>query len=699
MKIHPRHLIKLLKEGTTPQGPVAVDTETSGLHVDSGARVSTISISWVDYGNQWRDVLQLTDDHPYTEKWDTGIQTWAIEEIDKDEQLAVISFAWPFDQGLTDKPENKNTTLDLWADHNLPESEWNDLIKWLAMVGATNGLVMHNSKFDLHMLRTGTRFWPGTELVDCVVWDTQNVADLLWGKTGTTSLKPTSARLWGAQEADEQAIVKNYLANNKLPNGRWDLMLWDTVAAYADQDARLTIRLYERQLTEIADGTWLDGVDGRMTTIEAIDRRLATTKMLYRVEQRGLPYNRTESLKLAQQIEQRVAELEQQLPFKPATIPAAKHYWFGTGYKYGVDGLEKPAIATTELGAPQLNKQVLGKMVDLHYPHAELWRDIDKLQQANIRWYSAWGERAGIDGRLRTSVRQNGTVSGRFSVENIQLQAIPHDYRLSGYEILNGIPTPRQLIASGVPTGWELWELDLAQAELRVAALYAGCKRMLQLINEGADLHGDAATQLFGVNPGDPTWGQMRNVAKRANFSLIFGVGWLKLQNDIDEQTGVRLSDHEAQTLVRDWNNLYPEYQQSIRHTMSRVEQRMYAKGNGGYGWVTLQNGERRWFKPGEDTHKAFNQRVQPNLAQFGIDWWLTVEQKLMEELGNDRIPGVGRVGMVLMVHDSMVLLLPAGDEARRLVDMAVNTGVQLWDGYFPGVPGGVDAKPWAKPE
>jgi DNA polymerase I-like protein with 3'-5' exonuclease and polymerase domains len=691
MTIHPTQLNQLLKQGLRPQGPVAVDTETSGLHVDSGARISTISISWVDHDSEWRDIIQQN------QTWDTGIQTWNIEQIDRDETLPIVSLAWPFDQGLTGKPEDQGDMFDIWTDQNLDQTEWDNLLQWLDNVGRKTGLVMHNSKFDLHMLREGTRHWKGKDLHQWVTWDTQNVTDLLWGKTGTTSLKPTAKRLWGENEGDEQDKVKNYLAAMKLPKGRWDLMPWDIVAAYADQDARLTIRLYERQLNEINKGTWLDGKNGTLNTMNAIGRRLATTKMLYRVEQRGLPFDRTAAAKAAKVIDQRAESLQHKLPFRPINIPAAKHYWFGKGHKYGVEGLNLDPIDRTDLGQPQLNRQVLSKMVEQNYPHAIEWRDIDKLQQANIRWYRAWSERAGTDNRLRTSIRQNGTVSGRFSVENIQLQAIPHDYRLSGYEILNGISTPRQLIGKGTPPGWELWELDLAQAELRVAALYAKCQRMLQLINEGADLHGDAATQLFGVNPGDETWGQMRNVAKRANFSLIFGVGWRKLQNDIDEQTGVRLTDKDAQNLVRDWNNLYPEYKQAINLTMDTVQKRMQ-KGNG-YGWVTLKNGERRWFKPGEDAHKAFNQRVQPNLAQFGIDWWLNVERQLMYHLGDQPIPGVGRVGMVLMVHDSMVLLLPQGQPGRDLVDMAIQTGIDLWDDYFPGVPGGVDAKPWSKPE
>lgn len=687
---HPTDLLQMYHQGIKPNGPIAIDTETSGLHVDNGARISTISIAWTDPNNQW--------EHIQTHQWDTGIQTNQTETIDQHEHQTIISMAWPYDQGTTGKPENTNQTLDLWTDQNLDQTQWEALHTWLQLVSGEHGLIMHNAKFDLHMLRTGTRHWPGHDYSQNLHWDTQNITDLLWGRHGTTSLKPTAARLWGEQETNEQQIIKQYLQQNKLPTGRWDLMPWHTIAQYADQDARLTQRLYQRQLNELNKPNWFTGKNGKLTTQQAIKRRLDTTLMLYRVEKRGLPFDRKQAQTIANQIDQKIQQLENQLPFKPATIPAAKHYWYGTGHKYGTDGLGLQPIELTNGGQPQLTKQTIGKMLERGYPNVELWRDIDRLQQANIRWYRAWGERAGQDNRLRTSIRQNGTVSGRFSVENIQLQAIPHDYRLTGYTILNGIPTPRQLIGNGTPKGWQLWELDLAQAELRVAALYANCTRMLQLIEQGQDLHGDAAQQLFNIQPGDPNWGQMRTVAKRANFSLIFGVGWAKLQNDIEEQTGIRLTDHEAKQLVQGWNQLYPEYKQAIQQTMNTVDQRKQ-KNPEQYGWVTLQNGERRWFQPDEDTHKAFNQRVQPNLAQYGIDWWLTVEKQLIDKLGDQPIPGVGHVGMVLMVHDSMVLLLPEGPEGEQHVQDAIDTGMKLWDQYFPGVPGGVDAKPWSKPE
>jgi DNA polymerase-1 len=680
----PSTLLELAVGGLTPNGPIALDTETSGLHVDDGARVAVVSIAF-EIDLAWETALTLHGSQTET----SNKPVTGVEKYFDSHTVNLVSFAFPFDQGVTNtgKPEDTGQQSFFDQNDNLDRGEWEALLKWLELVGP-NGFIFHNAKFDLHMMFAGVRRWPkvGIDLARWLLWDTQNVCHLAWPQSRTTSLKPTAKRLWGIKETTESELVQTYLRQAKLPAGRWDLVPWDVIAPYAQQDARLTYRLYKHQMHLLETdqlAPWMSALDdNELTAKESIDRRLAVTLMLYRVEQRGLPFDGVRAAEIGKTIDLKVAELQQRLPFKPPTLPMAKHYWFGLGDKNGVIGLGLKPYAFTQSGLAQVNAQTIDKMVADKVKGASDWRDLQKLQTVGSRWYHGWSSMVGEDGRLRAAFRQNGTISGRFSVERVQLQAIPHNYRLTN-EVLKGIPTPRQLIADGVPAGYELWELDLAQAELRVAALYADCARMLELIRNGDDLHGDAATQLFGVKPDDPNWGEMRNVAKRANFSLIFGVGPDKLRGDIEAQTGIVLGRDETRDLVYAWHNLYPEYHRSIESHMRIIEKRQQEHG---YGWITLWNGERRWFTNEEEAHKAFNQRVQPALAQFGMDWWLQAEQRLMNQGGQ---------GVVMTIHDSLVLLLrkdTAEDTAREIQML----GVDLWDQVFPGVPGGVDCKRWS---
>jgi hypothetical protein len=119
-----------------------------------------------------------------------------------------------------------------------------------------------------------------------------------------------------------------------------------------------------------------------------------------------------------------------------------------------------------------------------------------------------------------------------------------------------------------------------------------------------------------------------------------------------------------------------------------------------GYGWIDLVNGERRWFQQYEEAHKAFNQRVQANLAQFGIDWLLLTDpflmnnKELQERARKDKI---GEPGLVLTIHDSQVLLLPDDEFGQSLADQCAQFGKDLWKQMFSGVPGDVDYHAWER--
>jgi len=758
-KIHPTDL-QLLLAKMPPRHPVAWDTETSGLWVDAGARVATVSVSWLlddDEVPAW--AAELGNEEQCL--WDTGI--WTLRRETTHNARAndwphgdwvgrewVLSMAWPFDQGArgTGKAEDDTAAvvahgqggllggLTGWTpdapkpdSENLGVVEWSALMTWLVQVGRLVGLTAHNAKFDIHLTNAGVRWDPrqGVDLMPWVTWDTQGGADIWTGwrtsdsGRATTSLKPTAAWLWGEHEGDEKAVISKYLKQKKLPKGRWDLMPWRVIAKYADDDARKTARLRRWQEVEqarvkscragkqFAEFGWTAG-----WSPESFERRMDTMRMLTRVERRGLPFNSDLAREMAAVLDERIAEVEGKLEavLGLVTLPVAKHYWFGSGDKLvgekgkqkDVRGLGLDVYALTEGGEPVVDIATLAKMHRDGYPLVEEWMAYKKLTDAKSRWYEGWTNRAGPDGRLRTGFRQNGTASGRFSVEEIQLQAIPADYKVKGGP-LAGLDTPRDLIQAGVPEGYDLWEMDLAQAELRVAADMAGCVRMLEMIEAGEDLHGYTAKELFGIDESHPDWGMYRQVAKRGNFSLIFGVGWRTFSATLWKEAGVDWGEQETRKMIAAWNALYPEFKAAIRRHEAVVMDR-YAKH--GVGWIEEKTtGERRWFTKWDveffnpdrgrlekSAHKAFNQRVQPALAQYGIDRWLAEEKWLAERYDGTEHERVG-AGLVLMVHDSSVLLLPSGD-GPEVTGTLKRMGEKLWDERFPGLPGGLDVSQWA---
>lgn len=595
-----------------PQGslgvPVAVDTETNHLFGDDGSRVSTASVAWIP-----DEIVR-----------DSGALLAAIRT-----GQGVVEYAFPFDQGVRDKPltgshqrRYRGGQLDLFnpQDVNLPASEWAHLLAWLS---EQDSLDMHNAKFDLEKLRLGTRHWTGLELLDKVGHDSQLTCKEMW-PLESTSLKPTGDRLWGHDSSAEARALKPWLGPKTDP--RYDLVPWNIIGPYAAKDGHLTTRLswWQRILLEEGEGD-------RGAVAEALEYM----RVLYLMEERGMPFDAGLSLAGAELIQVELDQLAAKLPFEPSTNNA-RDFYFGPPPK----GLGMVPFEATATGIPVMNKDVARRLEKVGAPHIETYARWRKLETANTMWYRGWAEKVGPDGRIRTCFRQTMVKSGRLSVERFQAQAIPHDDKLA--ELPPGVARPAQIFP--FPNGWTI---DLAQAELRVACEAAKCSSMRELIYAGEDLHGVTARQLFEVTPASPDWFTKRQVAKRGNFSLIFGVGWKTFMNDLREQTGIEITEAQSKRIVTEWNALYPEYRKAIDAWSHHAMQ---------HKWVPLANGKKHWFSDFDlqyGCHQAFNQYVQPSLAELAKDWTIDTER---------RHPG----HLVMTVHDSQYLDLPqAWDEAR----------------------------------
>lgn len=627
-------------------GPVMFDTETDGLHPDDGARVSVISLAF------------------------------RVEDEDQP-----VSVAYPFGQG----PDSSVKFFDKLPDdgewrgkHDLGQRAWRHLTRWLNSAGA--GLVGHNIKFDiLQMNGQAVPGYPGVDLTERVLFDTMVMAAEVWPR-GPLALKKIATQLWGLDADEEQRALAPYLGRKTDP--RFDLVPWPVMFEYARRDAELTMMVFEQMATELYESTAL----GRFLPME-----MDVNRALIRMEVAGLPYDPEMSRDFARAIDARMEEIQAQLPFnvKPNDI---KKFFFSTEPNPSAPDPTRPGlglepIETTPTGQPKMTAPIVDRMAAQGVPYTRELREYNRLKSANSKWYYPFADRAGADGRIRTSFRHTGgTKSGRFSASRINLQAVPKDYALQ-----LPVPTPRQVVASAVrdlPADWGLFDLDLEQAELRVAALYAGCEPMLEHIREGRDSHGETATQLFGVSPGDSDWDMYRSIAKRANFSLIFGSGPVSFHEMLSNQAGLDLPMREVRRIVYDWRDLYPEFGAAIESAQGVCER---------FGFVEGLLGRRRYYARDEDAHSAFNQVVQSSLATYAKMWTLSTD-RLCRELdlpARGRRDGVGRGGLLLVVHDSQVLLLPNA-EHESIVETICQTASDIWDEAFPGVPGGADWERWA---
>jgi len=608
--------------------PVTCDTETSGFHFDDGATVSVVSVAWRDQAGVIQDRAYPFDQERYADKGlAIGGKPMGAKGAKKAGDGALELF------GL-------DALAEVEDDPNLGENEWWELLNWLA----DQWLVFHNAKFDLHHLRNGTRHWPGRDLVAAFRWDTMLVCGPLWPGQGA-QLKPTMERLYGEDERAEQQALAPYLKTG--PTGkRYDLVPWDVMSAYATKDANQTLRLYETQIAfldgrnpkwgkpQVAAGRGLNRPekDGLVVTQDL-------TRTLYQLERRGMPYDADRSREIAREVEaarqEPMAELREMWGEEP-TAAIAKEWFYGHGAKPVWD--EKSQSMVQSVDVVQTRDWIRDGL-----PGAEQWRRMVQLGQANSMYYDGYANLTGKDGNLRTDFKLATVRSGRLSVGRVQLQAIPKMDKALG---LDGVPHVRELFFEGPAKreGYVPYNLDLSQAELRVATQLSGCWKMREMLEGGADLHSITTESVFGMTPGNTdkaTFKSYRDIAKRLTFGSIFLIGPKAFRAALKKYADVDWSLDQCTEAIQGWRRTYPEFKRAYYQAMDYATQHKH---------VELVSGRKSWLNgPRDYPSAAWNRTVQASLSDFVVRWLAKVEEATR-----------AYDGLVLTVHDSAVLYLPA---------------------------------------
>lgn len=587
---------------------VAIDTESSGLYPDDGARVSCVAAAW-----------------------DGG------------------SIAIPFDQGAVDKLQGTQATL-FEADEPNADDTWD----WFIECVKHKDLIFHNAEFDLTMLDAGTRHWSGEELHEQTVWDTM-IAQRALEPLLSASLDSVGDfyRLGGKKGLDG---VSEWLKRTKHGK-RYDLVPWPIIEPYVRHDAELTHQVYKAQMRKLEHRPELKPV---------IEREIELMKTLFLIEKRGIGYDSAQSLQIADQLEQRTNKLEARMPFK-CNITDAKRYFF--------EEQELAPTRRTTKGGASLDEEQVRDWAAESIQWASEYKQVKWARRAISMWYRGYPQKIGADGRLRCRYRQGHVTSGRLSVERVQLQAIPKADRIE-----EGVTEVRKLLQAR--DEHQLWSLDMSQAELRIAAKYARCQKMLDALSSGADFHGQACERVFGVGPDAPDWKLKRDIGKQLTFGSLFHIGGEGFQKLLAKKANIHLPLAECEHAVRTWRNTYPEFDIAYRKAGRVFEDR---------GWIKILPGtkfETRSYKQTRDlSHTGWNRVVQGSLGAW-LRMWLPYVEKEWPDL------------LVLTVHDSIVLEIPedlgslwAGPE--ELVQAIAEQSSRVASNLFE-LPMPIDCERWA---
>jgi DNA polymerase-1 len=118
------------------------------------------------------------------------------------------------------------------------------------------------------------------------------------------------------------------------------------------------------------------------------------------------------------------------------------------------------------------------------------------------------------DNRVHPNFNQLGTVSGRMSCNQPNLQNIPKKGKLAD--------AIRKCFIS--EEGFELFSFDYSQMELRVCAWLSKDEKMNKFFQEEKDIHKMTASLIFEKDEEKIT-NEEREIGKRLNFSIIYGMG------------------------------------------------------------------------------------------------------------------------------------------------------------------------------
>lgn len=208
------------------------------------------------------------------------------------------------------------------------------------------------------------------------------------------------------------------------------------------------------------------------------------------------------------------------------------------------------------------------------------YRGLTKLQSTYIRGML---EKVDDTNKLHGRFLLHGTVTGRLSSRNPNLQNIPRDTTAKAIK--------EMFIA---PKGYVFLQLDYSQAELRVMAAAAGEKTMINWFKTGKDVHLATACKkmrwdyderkkiLDKEDKSNPEFEKTkveRKKAKTINFGIIYGQGADALAESLSEpEKGIIITKQESQKFLNEWFELFPMMRKYIKREHNQLQINGYVK-------------------------------------------------------------------------------------------------------------------------
>lgn len=421
---------------------------------------------------------------------------------------------------------------------NLPEKK---VVNWLKKQLATPHIekVMHNAMYDLGWLR-----WAGIEVQGKII-DTMIAAPLLNENRRYYNLNSLAGEYLGEWKNEKMLKSAADMYGVDPKGGMWKL---DStfVGRYAEQDAAVTLRLWDRLSTDL--------IKDECTGI--FDLESSLLPVLLDMKTRGVRVD----IDRAEQVQKELKQREDALVAEIKDLTQVRvEPWVATSIAKAFDAVGLTYERTKNTDAPSFTKQFLANH---EHPLAQKIVRLREFNKANTTFIETILEHS-HNGRIHCDFNplrsdEGGTVTGRFSSSNPNLQQIPaRDPEIKA--MIRGLFIPEE--------GCKWGSFDYASQEPRWLAHY--CSTL-----KGANRHPQIDDVVAMYQEGNADFHQMvadiagisRKQAKTVNLGIMYGMGRGKLAGVMD------ITEDEAKELLSQYHDKVPFVKGIADMTTRRAE-------------------------------------------------------------------------------------------------------------------------------
>jgi len=511
------------------------------------------------------------------------------------------------------------------------------VLNWLQdLFKQDSTFIFHNAMYDICWLRS-SGITPPAKIVDTMI------AASLVNENRWSFRLDALAREYagiGKDEAVLQAAAKEYGIDAKKDMWKLPSMF---VGQYAERDAESTLKLWHRMKVELSDQD--------LWTIFETETRLFPCLVDMRFK--GVRVD----VEKADKIKKELMDKENKIINKIKDLTGVSvELWAASSIAKVFDALKLPYDRTEKTGAPSFTKNFLSNHPNEIAQGISYAREINKAHTTFIDTIVKHSHK----GRIHADINQirsdqGGTVTGRFSMSNPNLQQIPVRHKELG-------PLIRSLFIPEENHKWGVF--DYSQQEPRILIHYAklqrldGINEIAQAYESGeADFH-SAVAKMAGIE---------RSQAKTINLGLMYGMGKNKLMAELG------LMKEAAEKLIAQYHAKAPFIKQLMQAVSRRADESGRIRTLGGRVchfdlWEPTTFGAGmpkphaealKEYGPGikrAGTYKALNRLIQGSAADM-------TKLSIIALSENGIVPHI-------QIHDELDVSVEHSEQAKQIVEI-----------------------------